>query len=66
VESFSQQTMVKQGIHSQHLMNIMNLVIYNPGEQADYMYILKTGKLKKETAVSIERANKWPIVINFL
>eukprot|EP01016_Furgasonia_blochmanni_P010317 TRINITY_DN1435_c0_g3_i8.p1 TRINITY_DN1435_c0_g3~~TRINITY_DN1435_c0_g3_i8.p1 ORF type:complete len:897 (+),score=41.08 TRINITY_DN1435_c0_g3_i8:211-2901(+) len=36
-------------------------VIYNPGEQADYLYILKSGKLRKETAVSTERENKWPI-----
>ena len=38
------------------------LAIYERGDDTEWFYILKNGKLQIETKISIEKGNVWPIV----
>jgi len=45
-------------------VNLHHLAIYERGDDSEWFYILKNGKLQLETKISVEKGNIWPIGSN--
>lgn len=44
--------------------SILTKVIYKKGDKPETFYIIREGKICLESNIDLEKANKWPTVMN--